>query len=230
MACLTSPHPFLRLAIIPERFLHVFNNWDTALLSFSLWSWLGKFVKDIIHVLDRLCFVLFKILCIHLRERQRAWEKRRAEGEEETDSLLSPEPEAGLYPRTLGSWPELKSDAQVTEPPRCPLKQAFSSILEQRAIDMIHLDGDDKSNPSSIISVLWLTWPQICTPVTKPSQTTKVNPERGLVRMTIWTWPRMLSRQFGIESAIKWKKKKGYSWDQGYSEAWVVISLLISKG
>ena len=27
---------------------------------------------------------------------------------------------AGLNPRTLGSWPELKADAQPTEPPRCP--------------------------------------------------------------------------------------------------------------
>jgi len=32
-------------------------------------------------------------------------------GEGEADSPLSREPDAGLNPRTLGSWPELKADA-----------------------------------------------------------------------------------------------------------------------
>jgi len=32
-------------------------------------------------------------------------------GEGEADSLMSREPDAGLNPRTLRSWPELKADA-----------------------------------------------------------------------------------------------------------------------
>jgi len=41
-----------------------------------------------------------------------------AEGERQADSPLSEEPHAGLYPRTLRSGPEPRSDAQPTEPPR----------------------------------------------------------------------------------------------------------------
>ena len=36
----------------------------------------------------------------------------------------------GLNPQTAGSWPELKSDAQLTEPPRCPSK-ALNVCLQQ---------------------------------------------------------------------------------------------------
>jgi len=43
-----------------------------------------------------------------------------AGGEGEADSPLSREPDVGLSPRTLRSCPELKADAQWTEPPRCP--------------------------------------------------------------------------------------------------------------
>ena len=48
--------------------------------------------------------------------------ERGAKGEEEreTDSPLSREPNTGLDLRTLGSQPELKADAQLTEPCRCP--------------------------------------------------------------------------------------------------------------
>ena len=42
------------------------------------------------------------------------------EGEGEADSFLGREPEAGLDPRTLGSWPEPKADALLTEPSRQP--------------------------------------------------------------------------------------------------------------
>ena len=31
------------------------------------------------------------------------------------------EPNAGLGPRTLGSFPELKADTRLTEPPQAPL-------------------------------------------------------------------------------------------------------------
>ena len=45
-----------------------------------------------------------------------------AESEGEADSLLSREPDAGLNPKTLGSWPELKADTQLTELLRHPNK------------------------------------------------------------------------------------------------------------
>ena len=44
----------------------------------------------------------------------------QAEGEEEAGCLLSREPDMGLNPRTLKSWPELKTDTLPTEPPKCP--------------------------------------------------------------------------------------------------------------
>ena len=42
-------------------------------------------------------------------------------GEGEAGSPLSPEANARLYPRTPGSWPELKADALSTEPPKHPM-------------------------------------------------------------------------------------------------------------
>ena len=44
-----------------------------------------------------------------------------AEAEGDADSLLSREPNAGFYLRTLGSRPRLKADARPTEPPRRPV-------------------------------------------------------------------------------------------------------------
>ena len=52
-----------------------------------------------------------------LFERERVWESAWAYvggvgvgGDGEADSLLSRDPNAGLDPRTLGSWPEPKED------------------------------------------------------------------------------------------------------------------------
>lgn len=39
------------------------------------------------------------------------WKRAGAEGEGEADSPLNKEPDMGLDPRTLESWPELKADA-----------------------------------------------------------------------------------------------------------------------
>ena len=44
-----------------------------------------------------------------------------AEGEEEADSPLSRDPNAGLSPRTQRSRSEMKSDANPSESPGCPL-------------------------------------------------------------------------------------------------------------
>ena len=51
-------------------------------------------------------------------------------GERQADSLLSAEPNLGLDPRTLRSWPETKSDAQLTEPPRYHIGNLFSASIK----------------------------------------------------------------------------------------------------
>ena len=45
-----------------------------------------------------------------MRDRERAQAGGAAEEEREAGSPLSKEPDAGLDPRTLGSWPEPKAD------------------------------------------------------------------------------------------------------------------------
>ena len=70
-------------------------------------------------------FFLRFYLCIWEWEWERAQAGRAAEAEGEAGSLLSWKPEEGLHPRTPGSWPELKADAQPTEPPKCPEKCSF---------------------------------------------------------------------------------------------------------
>ena len=62
-----------------------------------------------------------------LRDRDRAW---AGEGQRERETqnvkqapgseLSAQSPMWGLNSRAVRSWPELKSDAQPTEPPRCP--------------------------------------------------------------------------------------------------------------
>ena len=54
------------------------------------------------------------------RERAHKQKEQQAEGAGEADFPLTGKPNTGLYPRTLGSWPELKADTQLTEPPKCP--------------------------------------------------------------------------------------------------------------
>ena len=64
---------------------------------------------------------------IYLREREIVTEiERESTSEEEkgeAGSSLSREPDVGLDPRTLRSWPETKADASPTEPPGGPLQE-----------------------------------------------------------------------------------------------------------
>ena len=78
--------------------------------------------SDILHTIWIICYYFSKKI---LFERQ--WEREREkhdwgwEGTEgEADSSLSREPDVGVDPGTLRSWPELKADALSTEPLRCP--------------------------------------------------------------------------------------------------------------
>ena len=73
-------------------------------------------------------FFFFKILFIYLSERERAHKQGERQAEGEAGSLPSKEPNEGLDPRTLGSRPKPKADAQLTEPPRCPSILLFKKI------------------------------------------------------------------------------------------------------
>ena len=68
-------------------------------------------------------YFFLKILFITERENKPG--VQQAEGEGEAGSPLSREPDTGLDPRTLGSWPEPKVGTYPTEPPRCPPRFAF---------------------------------------------------------------------------------------------------------
>ena len=67
-----------------------------------------------------------------------SWRWREEKGKGEAGSPLSREPDLGLDPRTLGSWPEPKADAQLIELPRVPLLFAFeasSDLQEDHKVD-----------------------------------------------------------------------------------------------
>ena len=67
-------------------------------------------------------FFLRFYLFLYLREKEHARVRTSMGGTEgEGDSPLIKESHMGLDPGTLRWWPELKADAQPTEPPRCPL-------------------------------------------------------------------------------------------------------------
>ena len=73
----------------------------------------------------------FKCFYLFLRERQNEWERgREREGDTEAEAgsglwAVSTEPDVGLELMSVRSWPELKSEAQPTEPPRQPYQTVF---------------------------------------------------------------------------------------------------------
>ena len=87
-------------------------------------------------------FYFLKILFIYLRERQweRAWARRRSEGE--ADSPWSWEPDVGLDPGTRGSWPEPKAVVQPTEPPRRPKRHFFKKRFYLFTWEIEHKQGE----------------------------------------------------------------------------------------
>ena len=92
-------NPFMICNIVHQFFIHV-----------SLFFFF--FFKDFIY--------LFHRQRSHVRQRSQVAE-RQAEREEKAGSPWSREPDAGLDPRTLGSWPEPKAEALThwaTQAPR----------------------------------------------------------------------------------------------------------------
>ena len=88
-------------------------------------------------------FIEFMYWFERQREIERAWAWgwwREAEGE--ADSPPSREPNVGLHPRTLGSWPEPKAEAYPTEPPGRPhpiyLKQQNKIPSSVKSWEMTH--------------------------------------------------------------------------------------------
>lgn len=78
-------------------------------------------------------FIFFKDL-IYWRERA-CMRGERSEGG--AGSALRREPDAGLRPRTPGSWPEVQADAEPTEPPGALTLLIFrSKMSRQRALSL----------------------------------------------------------------------------------------------
>ena len=83
-------------------------------------TWKQKFYWDLEYFLPPTSFSRFsisfffpKIFFIYLRERESVHKQgeQQAEGEGEAGSPLGREPNAGLDPRTPGSWPKQEAEA-----------------------------------------------------------------------------------------------------------------------
>jgi len=102
------------------------------------------FVCVYIYLLTNFLKTLFT--CLTERKREHKKGGQQAEGEGEADSPPSQKPAMGLHPRTPGSRPEPKADAQLTEAPRRPLQYCFKAALQG------HLAGSVKRACRLLIS------------------------------------------------------------------------------
>ena len=71
-----------------------------------------------------------------MRERKRNGAGGGGEGEREADSYPNREPDGELNPRTLGSQPEPKADASLTEPPRRPQNNFLGEFLQNKFLEV----------------------------------------------------------------------------------------------
>lgn len=84
------------------------NRHEESLTLFSM-SFIFSFILKFSSHLESFCFFVFWRFYLFMSERDRE-HKLGGAGEVEVGSALSMEPIMGLYPRTLGWWPELKAD------------------------------------------------------------------------------------------------------------------------
>ena len=73
-----------------------------------------------------ICLYFFKILFIYSRETKREGQKHRQREEKQTPCR---EPKVGLDPRTPGSRPELKADAQPLSHPSIPGHMSLNATI-----------------------------------------------------------------------------------------------------
>ena len=74
--------------------------------------------------------------------------QREAETQAEEKQAPCREPDAGLDPRTLGSLPEPKADAQPLSPPGAPEMIRMISALRRKEIQTWFIDGSAQSAES----------------------------------------------------------------------------------
>ena len=85
---------------------------------------------------------------LRARETEHEWGRGRERGRQRIQNRLwavSAKPDVGLIPWTMRSWPELKSDAQLTEPPRRP--ELFLNKYEKKRWELLQYDLDKKIGP-----------------------------------------------------------------------------------
>ena len=93
------------------------TEWVLAAWKRTQWTEQSTFIKCIISAL----FIFLKIFYLFTHERHRERGRHRRQ---RAKQALCGEPDAGLNPRTLGSLPELKADAQPLSHPEAPITSA----------------------------------------------------------------------------------------------------------
>ena len=120
---------------------------------FTLMTALATLRQYLVHLF---VFVLKDFIYLFERDREREKEQEwwgRTEGEGEADSLLRREPNVGLDPRTPGSWPEPKADAQPLSHPGGLASFVFSlsALKDCASISIFDWEGHQSFLQSPIL-------------------------------------------------------------------------------
>lgn len=87
---------------------------------------LNSLLKTVFISILQCLFFPFLKECVYLYDRKREPAGGGVEGDGEADFQLSPD--VGLDPGTRRSWPELKAEPSLTEPPRLPCSKCFKGM------------------------------------------------------------------------------------------------------
>ena len=131
------------------------------------------------------------------RERQTQNPKRAPGSERSVQSLTW-----GSNSQTVRSWPELKSDAQLTEPPRCPGQDWFLKLTQL----MFMLSTQSKALIHGLF-VLNLTYVpshlSYCLQVLLPPSPRKRKENKGY-QQVLW-WPQWKETSYNLKARRKMK-------------------------